>query len=61
MIASGLRARSKRSTIACSREIPPRARTERDTPDAVDAGAVARAREFAVRMVDALDEELATP
>jgi hypothetical protein len=38
--------------------IPPRARTEQDTADRVDAAAMERARGFCVAMLDALDDEL---
>lgn len=42
-----------------ARGIPPRARTEHDTPDLVDAAAMQRAYDFCVAMVDALDDDLA--
>jgi hypothetical protein len=41
------------------RGIPPRARTEHDTPDRVDEPAIERAYDFCLAMVDALDADLA--
>jgi hypothetical protein len=44
-----------------ARGIPPRARTERDVPDAVDEDAMQRALAFCLAVVEALDADLAGP